>query len=60
MLNVVLSVYIKNPVFRVTDLNYRPMHDCVRCLQRLCATDRLTIIAGDCNLPYIDYGRPME
>jgi len=30
------------------------MYECVRCLQRLCATERLTIIAGDCNLPDVD------
>ena len=43
----------RKPGFSVTDLNY--MSECVRCLQRLCSTDRLTIIAGDCNLPDIDW-----
>jgi len=31
------------------------MYDCVRCLQRLCSTDKLTIITGNCNLPDIDW-----
>jgi len=48
----VICVYRK-PGFSATDLNY--MSECVRCLQRLCATERLTIIAGDCNLPDIDW-----
>ena len=43
----------RKPGFSVADLSY--MYDCVRCLQRLCPTDRLTIIAGDFNVPDINW-----
>ena len=41
------------PGFGAADLTY--MYDCVRCLQRLCSTDKLTSVTGDCNLPNIDW-----
>ena len=48
----VICIYRK-PGFSPADVTY--MIDCVKCLQRLCSTDKLTVIAGDCNLPDIDW-----
>jgi len=48
----IICLYRK-PGFGTADHTY--MYDCVRCLQRLCSTDKLTIITGNCNLPDIDW-----
>jgi len=48
----VICLYRK-PGFGTADLTY--MYDCVKFLQRMCSTDKLTIVTGDCNLPDIDW-----
>jgi len=48
----IICLYRK-PGFNDTDL--LNINDCVRCLKKLCSTDKLTVIAGDCNLPDIDW-----
>jgi len=43
----------RKPGFSDVDVQY--ISDCLRCLKRLCSTEILVIITGDCNLPDIDW-----
>jgi len=45
--------FYRRPGFSDTDVSY--MIDLVKCLQKLCSTEKLVIVAGDCNLPDIDW-----
>ena len=47
-----ICVYRK-PGFSDVDVEY--ISDCLRCFKRLCSTEKLVIITGDCNLPDIDW-----
>jgi len=47
-----ICIYRK-PGFSELDAEY--ISDCIRCLKKLCATEKLVIITGDCNLPDIDW-----
>jgi len=47
-----ICIYRK-PGFNELDVEY--ISDCIRCLKKLCSTEKLVIITGDCNLPDIDW-----
>lgn len=45
--------FYRKPGFCDENIGY--MIDCIQCLKKLCSTDKLVVIAGDCNLPDIDW-----
>ena len=45
--------FYRRPGFSDIDISY--MNDCVQCFKKLCSTEKLVVITGDCNLPDINW-----
>jgi len=43
----------RKPGSNEIDVEY--ISDCIKCFKKLCSTEKLVIITGDCNLPDIDW-----